>query len=103
MPTAKKRFFEETSSGRQWESFWDCLWRQARKALRASSEVYLIGYSVPEHDGRAREMIATSVEAGVAIRVCCRGGTADVINALKRLGHTEVYSACATDFEDWVS
>jgi hypothetical protein len=102
MPTANKRFFQETSSGRQWESFWDGLWCQAGKALRASNEVYLIGYSIPEFDVRAREMLVASVETA-AIKVCCRRATGNVIDSLKRLVHAEVQPACATDFEGWIS
>jgi hypothetical protein len=105
MPTANKKFFVETTDFREWESFWDDLWSQAGEALRASDEVYLIGYSIPEYDARARELLAKRIRTGVAIRICCHHGTADAVESLRRLrsGDANVEPGCATTFEDWVS
>jgi hypothetical protein len=103
MPTAKKKFFTQTSFGREWEGFWDSLWSQAGEALEISNEVHLIGYSIPEYDTRARELFATRIRKGVPTRVCCHSDTARVVESLKLFGNTHVQSACSTTFEGWVS
>ena len=106
MPTANKKFFNETSFGREWEGFWDALWLKAGEALNSSNEVYLIGYSVPEYDGRARDLLAKGINKNAKVRVCCRKSTTDVIESLKKLidlENTDIQPACATTFEDWVS
>ncbi|MGB6875302.1 MAG: hypothetical protein WBD87_04650 [Candidatus Acidiferrales bacterium] len=88
MPTANKKFFNETSLGREWEGFWNSLWSRAGNALEISEEVHLIGYSIPEYDTRARELLATSINKSAAIKVCCHSGTMGVIEALKHLGRS---------------
>jgi hypothetical protein len=103
MPTANKRFFNETSLGREWEGFWDPLWTQAGVALNVSNEVYLIGYSIPEYDKRARELLATNIGKSTPIRVCCHNGTDQVMESLKQLGVMHVQHCCATTFEGWLS
>jgi hypothetical protein len=106
MPTAKKKFYKETSLGREWEGFWDSLWRQAGGALKSSNEVYVIGYSVPEYDSRASSLLARAVDSGTKIKVCCHKGTASVVESLRKLGHsrnTDVRPACATTFAGWLS
>jgi hypothetical protein len=104
MPTANKKFFVDATDGPQWVPFWQCLWSQAAEALRASDEVYVIGYSMPEYDSHARELLATRIPLGVTIRVCCDRGTADAVESLRRLrsGDCNVRPACALTFEDWV-
>lgn len=106
MPAANKKFYSETSLGREWEGFWDSLWLQAGGALNSSNEVYLIGYSVPEYDTRARNLIARRVDTGAEIRVCCHNGTAGVLESLRKLrrfGDIDVQPACATTFAGWLS
>jgi len=106
MPTANKKFFTETSFGREWEGFWNFLWLQAGEALNSSNEVHLIGYSVPEYDARARNLLAQRIDRSAATRVCCHNATAGVIESLKKLRSSEnidIQPACATTFERWVS
>lgn len=103
MPTANKVFFIPTSLGHEWEGFWDSLWSQAGQALSESEEVLLIGYSVPEYDGRARELFATSIAKDAQIKVCCHGGTDGVIESLRRLGLIQARRASAPTFEGWIA
>lgn len=102
MPTANKKFFLDTSAGREWEGFWDSIWSQAATALKTSDEVYLIGYSIPEYDTRARELIRSKVRSHVPIIVCCHDATTGVIKSLRNLGHTGACSAGQHTFEDWI-
>lgn len=106
MPTANKKFYNETSLGREWEGFWDSLWLQAGEALNCSDEVYLIGYSVPEYDSRARTLLAKRIRPSAEVGVCCRSGTDSVVESLKKLCSSDsinIEAACGTAFEDWVS
>jgi hypothetical protein len=71
--------------------------------VKLSKEVHLIGYSLPEYDNRARELLARNIGKSIPINVCCHNGTDGVIAALKQLGNTHVQPACAVTFEGWVS
>jgi hypothetical protein len=102
MPTENKKFFIESSAGRQLEEFWDSIWSRAAAALRNSSEVYLIGYSLPKYDTRARELITTSVGNGASMTVCCADGTDDVVESLKNFGKSAHASSHLT-FEGWLA
>ena len=58
MPAAKKKFYMETSlNPREWEDFWDYLWSQAEHSIAMSDELHIVGYSLPEYDDRARELL----------------------------------------------
>jgi hypothetical protein len=57
MPTANKKFYMETSFGREWEEFWDWLWLQASDAVSEADEIHMIGYSLPQYDDRARKLL----------------------------------------------
>ena len=103
MPTATKKFFLDTSAGREWEGFWDSIWSQAATALKTSDEVYLIGYSIPEYDTRARELIRSKVRPHIPINVCCHDATAGVIKSLTNLGHAGACSTGQHTFEDWIT
>ncbi|MFZ0739184.1 MAG: hypothetical protein WBL70_18295 [Candidatus Acidiferrales bacterium] len=106
LPTLNKRFFNETSLGREWESFWDSLWFQAGDGLAHSDEVHIIGYSVPEFDARARELLGAKIGDGARVSVCCRRGTSTVIESLRQLTRSrrvDVGAACSDTFDDWVS
>ncbi len=50
LPALPKTFDSETSFGREWEFLWDGLWAAAKSVLEAASEVFLIGYSLPQID-----------------------------------------------------
>lgn len=102
LPTANKEFFKRTSLGLEWEAFWNCLWVQAENFLKESDEVFLIGYSVPEYDTRARALLKDNIKKSTQIQVCCHTGTTDVVKSLKGLGLANVRSASSTTFEAWV-
>jgi hypothetical protein len=104
MPAAKKKFYKQTSLGREWEDFWDALWEQAGEALYESEEVHIIGYSVPEYDERARALLSGNMRPEALIKVCCHGGTGAVVEALTQLcTSNKVQPASATTFEGLVA
>ncbi len=101
MPSANKKFYMETSFGREWEELWDSLWFQAGEALEKSTEVFLIGYSLPQYDIRARDLLATKIGSDIPIKVCCHTGTDGAIESLKQLS-LRAEPAAATTFADWI-
>jgi hypothetical protein len=103
MPTAKKKFYIESSTGREWKDFWDCLWSQAAEALNSSNEIHVIGYSIPNYDERARELLARKASGDPVVNVCCHAGTESVVESFRALGHVNVQPACANCFESWIS
>jgi hypothetical protein len=102
MPTANKRFYKQTSLGLEWLEFWDSLWRQAEYALRMSDEIYIVGYSLPEYDTRARGLLVKGIQADARINVCCHAATRGVVQSLKQLGLLNAASCKATTFEDFL-
>lgn len=103
MPGARKRFYKATTFGREWESFWDSLWIQAEEALRASDEVHIIGYSAPEFDTRARDLLAAVARTGARVYVCCHRDTEKVLATLHELGIAHAQPAAGTTFEEWLA
>ena len=57
LPTLHKNFFHQTTFGREWEFFWNCIWEQAQQSLHSAEKIVMIGYSMPEADERARELL----------------------------------------------
>jgi len=103
MPTANKRFYKQTSLGLEWLEFWDSLWRQAEHALRMSNEIYIVGYSLPEYDTRARDLLAKGIPANARVSVCCHAATRGAVESLKQLGLVNAVPCKATTFEDFLS
>jgi hypothetical protein len=103
LPTARKKFFNETSLGPEWKDFWDSLWFQAGEALAASTEVYVIGYSAPEFDVRARDLLARKIDKRAIVNVCCHDGTNSVAESLRNLVESEVRPTEPCTFEGWLS
>lgn len=101
VPTARKKFFKQTSLGLEWKDFWDSLWQQAEDALKASSEVCLIGYSVPEYDARAVQLLS-KIGTSTSVSVCCGDATRSVVETLSRLTHCGLQPAGSVYFEDWL-
>jgi hypothetical protein len=79
-PTRRKRFYEETSLGREWEEFWAGLWSQADHAVSLATDVVLIGYSMPAADEAARRLLLNQTNPNANITVCC-GSDSDKIRA----------------------
>ncbi|MGA9390463.1 MAG: hypothetical protein WBV69_08460 [Candidatus Sulfotelmatobacter sp.] len=102
MPTANKRFYAETSFGRECEGFWDSLWLQAKRAVRSSDEVVLVGYSLPEFDQRARGLLLKSVRHETEVSVCCRSDTKRLVDLFHSSGFARAHAAADGTFEGWV-
>lgn len=103
MPTANKKFYKQTSLGLEWLEFWDSLWDQAGYALRMSDEIYIVGYSLPEYDTRARELLARGISENAQVSVCCHAATDGVVESLKQLGLVNVAPCNAATFENFLA
>jgi len=97
MPAANKRF-----GPHEWEDFWDSLWLQAEKAIAASDEVHIIGYSFPEHDNRARDLLLRKMSHETEVSICCRSGTNDLVKLFRDSGFTNASAVTDGTFEGWV-
>jgi hypothetical protein len=104
MPVANKKFFIPTSfEPRELEDFWDSLWLQAEQAISSSDEVHIIGYSLPEYDYRARDLLLRKTHRETQVSICCRSGTADLVKLFCGSGFARAHSAADGTFEGWTN
>lgn len=100
LPSLRKEFFVETSYGREWVEFWDRLWDRAGSALTKAEEIVIIGYSLPDADERAWELLRDRPDKGARITVCCGPSSNGIAERFRGHGFAKV---CAmTTFEDWL-
>lgn len=103
MPTFNKRFYEQTSGGRELESFWEDLWEQAKHALRSSEEIVIVGYSMPAADERARNLLLSAPDAHVRVGIFCGASTKSVSDEFVEQGFSNVYTLGNKLFEDYLA
>jgi len=102
MPTSHKRFFEQTSFGREWEPFWESLWHQASQALQSSDEIILVGYSMRAIDLRARELLLEHGNHHARIMVYFGEDSATICETFRARGFSCVESHGGGLFEDFI-
>lgn len=103
MPAAKKKFYMETSFNlREWKEFWDFLWFKAEESVRNSNELHIVGYSLPEYDGRAIDLLLKSTCRDCKISVACRSDSERLIRTFRNAGFTHVHSFADGSFESWL-
>jgi hypothetical protein len=100
LPARCKQFFVDSSFGRLHKHLWDCLWWQAAQALNCSSEVVICGYSLPEFDERACDLLLRE-NYSATIEVCCGGDTQRVVKQLRSSGRN-AHAANETHFNEWL-
>lgn len=102
MLTFHKRFFQQTSFGHEWESFWNALWRQAGSALDTSDKIVIIGYSMASIDEKARELLLQRSNRDAYIGVFCGGTSAAICNEFKSRGFQRIETFGEGHFEDYL-
>jgi hypothetical protein len=103
MPAANKKFFIPTSfDSREFEDFWDSLWLQARRAIEASDEVHIIGYSLPEYDNRASDLLLRTMRRETEVSICCRSDTKRLVDLFRNSAFAGAHAAGDGTFEGWV-
>jgi hypothetical protein len=101
LPASRKQFFFQTNLGREWESFWNGLWRAAKKAVRTSDRVVVCGYGLFPIDKRGCNMLLKGELPG-AIEVCSGSRTETIVAELRAHGRN-ASAARHLKFEDWVN
>lgn len=103
LPTLRKRFFERTSLGHEWEGFWQRLWRQAEFALACSKEVIVIGYSMANADEKARELLLRETNRDALISVFCRGQSTRIRDEFRTHGFQCVETLGQRNLSDYLA
>lgn len=101
MPVAHKAFYYETSLGKDWQGFWDCLWNVAASWLRTCDEILVIGYSLPSGDERARELLLSHANKNARVTVCCGKDSGRIQKELRSHGFTS-FARAPVSFHDFV-
>jgi hypothetical protein len=102
MPTLNKRFYEQTSGGRELESFWEDLWEQATHALKSSDEIVIVGYSMGAADEKARNLLLNAPTRHARIGIFCGTSTDSISNEFAARGYLNLYSYGKHLFEDYL-
>jgi hypothetical protein len=103
IPTRHKRFYLETSFGREWEEFWKDLWNQAGHALKASEEIVIIGYSMPIADGDARRLLFEKPSKNSRITLVCGRRSKSICEEFKSRGFAHATILKNGRFEEFVT
>jgi hypothetical protein len=101
LPSKCKQFFTGTSFGRVHEEFWNHLWDQASLALNRCERIVVCGYSVPEVDARACELLLRG-NYSAPIEVCCGTDTESIVERFRSLGR-DARAADQTHFDKWLN
>jgi len=95
LPDPRKEFY--------WKSFWEPLWDDAAERLRAANEVFVLGYSMPPADDRARRLLFHNIDKSAAIKIHCRSVGDRIAEEFRGLEFTDVRSFPSVDFEAWAA
>lgn len=93
LPDLNKMFY--------WERFWAPLWDDAAERLRAANEVFIHGYSMPEEDVRARELLFNNIKKSATICIHSRSSSDCIAEEFRRRRFTDVWPFPSVDFEAW--
>jgi hypothetical protein len=93
LPDPRKKFY--------WERFWQPLWNDAARVLRAANEVFIHGYSMPTADARARQHLFDNIKKSAAISIHCRSTSDHIAEEFRSRGFTDVRPFPSVDFEAW--
>ena len=103
LPTLHKNFFHQTSFGREWEPFWNYIWEQAQQSLRSAEKIVVIGYSLPEADERARDLLLRHSNPNAEILVFSGSRTDAICEDFLQYGFQSVTSFGNGYFEDYLN
>ena len=102
LPTPAKRFFLALGNQQELGAFFGDLWSQARYALRQSAHVVICGYSLPDADERARELLLEkSISKSAEISVVSGSTSEDIAERFRNHGYPHANAAGKVRFEDW--
>jgi hypothetical protein len=103
LPALHKIFFNETFAGQELQPFWDALWGMAGEALHSTDKIVIIGYSMPQADERARELLLNESNPDAEILVFSGGSTQDICEGFQLKGFRRVSWSVSCKFEDYLA
>lgn len=103
MPVLRKRFYEQTSFGREWEPFWQDLWNQASFALQFSDEIVVIGYSMSPADQKARDLLFAQSNKMARISMFCGPQSENLCSEFQQHGFPNVQTSGSGLFENYLN
>lgn len=102
LPTLNKRFYEQTSVGRELESFWEDLWAQAKWALKSAERIVMIGYRMAAADEKARNLLLNTPNRHTRIEIFCGGATEAISEEFIARSYSDVHTFGNRLFEDYL-
>ncbi len=101
LPGRSKEFFYDTSFGREFEDFWNSLWAQAEGALKAADKIVICGYSLPEADQRARDLLLQRPRRDIAVQILSGSQSEPVADEFRSHGFKFVSAFPGGRFAEW--
>lgn len=102
LPGRTKQFFYDTSLGREFSEFWEGLWFQAKTAMQSCERVVICGYSLPEADARARQLLFEGVRTTTPVEIVSGSDTERIAQEFRSAGFSRVSASQYTYFSDWI-
>jgi hypothetical protein len=94
LPDTDKQFY--------WDALWRPLWKSAAERLRGVKQLFIHGYSLPNADQRARELLFDNVRRGATINIFCRDDSDRIAGEFRMEGFSDVRPNSTIGFEAWV-
>jgi hypothetical protein len=101
LPGRTKEFFYDTSLGHEFSEFWDSLWSKATEALNKTDRIVVCGYSLPEADQRARDLLLLGPAKEADVEIICGNQTEQIASEFIRAGFISVATFKSGYFADW--
>lgn len=102
LPGRCKRFVIETSFGPEYEGFWDALWSKGAEALKESDRLVICGYSMPEADTRARNMLLNIKNKNIRITIICGEQSENIAKCFRKARFKRVRAFKGKYFDSWL-
>ena len=90
LPTYEKKFSISTSLGDEWVEFFESIWSKATECLQSTDCIVVIGYSMPEADRRARDMLLVNANKVADILLCCASANMQLKEEFEKHGFSNV-------------
>lgn len=102
LPGRCKRFYIDTSLGREFEEFWNHLWFQGAEVLKRTDKLILCGYSMPPVDQRARDLLLQAPQKEIQVTIISGKQSEDIAKAFSAAGFQNVEAFNGGYFEQWL-
>jgi hypothetical protein len=102
LPGRCKRFFVDTSFGREFERFWNDLWSQGATALTKTDRLVICGYSMPKVDERARDLLLKKTPKHSHVTIISGADGERIANDFRTDGLQNVEAFKGGYFQEWL-